>query len=180
MRQYLIAYAVLLLLCVCCSPAFTQTTASSTPLPCTPAKHGDTRPWIHEREVLSSYPPDVPPLRFVGAFRDRTWDYQLEIFLDAKGLFGELLSPVLEADSPDSRLYDIAFDPKAGSLRFGARFADGPLQFTGMLRRDMVRGTITRAGRKEHVVLRRIRKIDKHPYTSRAQFECAMILFHRY
>jgi hypothetical protein len=176
MRHYLIACVIVSSSCL--MTAFTQTTAKRIPLPCVTSKRGDTHPWDHNAEVLSSYPPEAP--RYLGSFRDKAWDYELQLYRDAKGLFGELLSPVLESDSPDSRLYDVVFDPKVGTLRFGARFRDGQLHFTGVLHNGVVRGTITRDSRSENVILRRVRISAEDPYTSRAQFECAMTLFHRY
>lgn len=149
------------------------------PLPCVPAKQGDTRPWNHNTTILDSYSSDNSK-RYIGAFRDKGRNYQLQIYRDLDGVFGELLSPLLEADSPNSRLYDTFFDPKVGTLRFEARFPSGILKFTGVLRSRVVRGTIMQNGRTQTVILRRVKLPVEDSYVSRAQFDCAMILFHRY
>lgn len=156
------------------------TQTKQVPLPCVRAKHGDSQPWVHNVEVLESIPADNPKPRYLGAFRDKHWDYQLELYRDSKGVFGELLSPVLDADSPDSRLYDAFFDPKLGALRFEAHFPHGDLQFSGTLRMRTVSGIVTRDGRRERVVLRRVKLPSEDSSTSRDQFDCAMILFNRY
>jgi hypothetical protein len=156
-------------------------TAQRAPLPCTPPTRSDTHPWDYEREVLSSFPWDSPHPRFFGAFRDKTWDYELVLYRDTKGFFGELHSPVLEADSPTSRLYNVAFDAKTGTLQFQARFRDGQLLFSGLLRGLNVRGNVTRDARTQRVLLRRLRRYEfSWPYRSRAQFDCDMTLNHRY
>jgi hypothetical protein len=144
-----------------------------------PAQQGDTQPWIHNTAILGSYPGDKSK-RHLGAFRDKGRNYELQIHRDTNGVFGELLSPVFEADSPVSRLYETFFDPKDGTLRFKARFPFGNLQFTGVLRGRVVRGTVTQNGRTQTVILRRVKLPSEDGYTSRAQFDCAMILFHRY
>jgi hypothetical protein len=173
MRNLIISSIVSLFFC---GVVFAQT--KSGPLPCMKAKHGDTQPWNHNAAVLDSYPTDKSS-RFLGVFRDKHRNYELEIYRDGDGVFGEFLSPVLEADSPNSRLYDAFFDPNLGTLRFEAHFPFGNLQFTGVLRGHVVRGTVTRNGRNETVILRRV-KLPTDPYISRAQFDCAMTLFHRY
>lgn len=43
-----------------------------------------------------------------------------------------------------------------------------------------VRGTVTQNGRTQTVILRRVELSAEDPYISRAQFDSAMILFHRY
>ncbi len=147
---------------------------------CTRAKQGDTRPWVHESEVLSSFPKDNPMPRFVGAFRDKARSYQLQLYRDATGIFGELSSPLLEADSPTSRLYDVYFDPGKATLRFRARFRYGELEFSGVLRSTVINGTFDGGTYTQAVVLRRVQHFDKYPWVSRAQFNCAMLLFNRY
>ena len=103
------------------------------------------------------------------------------LYRDTKGFFGELHSPVLEADSPTSRLYNVAFDSKGGTLQFQARFRDGDILFSGSLRGPIVRGNVTRNGRTERVLLRRLRRYEfSWPYRSRAQFDCDMTLNRRY
>jgi len=147
---------------------------------CTRPKPGDTQPWVHDREVLSSFPKDHPMPRFVGAFRDKGREYQLELYRDATGIFGELSSPLLEADSPTSRLYDVYFDPGRGTLRFRARFRYGQLNFSGILRSTIIKGTVDGGSYTQTVVLRRVRHYDEYSFVSRAQFNCAMLLFNRY
>ena len=160
----------------------TQSNASyqANSLQCTRAKQGDTQPWIHNSEVLSSFPKDNPMPRFVGAFRDKARLYQLELYSDATGVFGELSSPLLEADSPTSRLYDVYFDPGKATLRFRARFRYGELEFSGVLRSTVINGTFDGGTYTQAVVLRRVQHFDKYPWVSRAQFNCAMLLFNRY
>ncbi|MDX6288437.1 MAG: hypothetical protein QOH42_236, partial [Blastocatellia bacterium] len=147
-----------------CGAVVAQT--KPVPLPCAPARKGDTHPWTHNSEVLDSFPKDKSK-RNIGAFRDKHRGYELQIYRDAKGVFGELLSPVLEADSPGSRLYDTSFDLKLGTLRFEAHFPFGDLQFTGVLRRRTIGGTVTQNGRSEKVILRRVRLPAEDPYISR-------------
>ena len=147
---------------------------------CTRAKQGDTRPWVHDSEVLSSFPKDNPMPRFVGAFRDKARFYQLQLYSDATGIFGQLSSPLLEADSPTSRLYDVYFDPGKATLRFRARFRYGELEFSGVLRSTVINGTFDGGTYTQAVVLRRVQHFDKYPWVSRAQFNCAMLLFNRY
>jgi hypothetical protein len=72
-------------------------TGQPAQLPCTPAARTDTHPWDYKLKVLSSFPWDSPRPRFFGAFRDKTWDYELVLYRDHQGFFGELHSPVLEA-----------------------------------------------------------------------------------
>jgi hypothetical protein len=52
------------------------------------------------------------------------------------GIFGELLSPVLDADSPTSRLYNPHLDPRTRAFDFVARFSGGERRFEGALRSD--------------------------------------------
>ncbi len=118
--------------------------------------------------------------RFVGAFRDKARDYQLVLYRDATGIFGELSSPLLESDSPTSRLYDVYFDPGTATLRFRARFRYGQLNFSGALRSTVIKGTVDGGSYTQAVVLRRVRHYDRYPWVSRAQFNCGMLLFNRY
>lgn len=161
---------------------FAQQLLSPTPLPCTPAKPDDSQPWVHNSEVLDSFSKDNPVPRFIGTFRDKNWSYMLDLYQDAKGIFGELSSPVLDADSPTSRLYDVAFDSRTGTLQFSSRFWDGQLQFSGILRGRRIKATVTGNNRNEKVILKRVgHSADgKFLFTSRAQFECAMTLWHRF
>ena len=154
---------------------------AQTPLPCTPPGRNDTHPWDYKLKVLSSFPWDSPHPRFFGAFRDKSLDYELVLYQDAKGFFGQLHSPVLEADSPTSRLYSVNFDPKRSALKFEARFRDGGLSFSGSLRGRIIRGVVTRNDRTERVSLRRLRGYElTWSYRSRAQFDCSMTLNRRY
>lgn len=161
-----------------------QQPSQANSLPCTPAKQGDTQPWVHNSKVLASFPKDNPLPRLIGTFRDKNRSYMLDLFQDAKGLFGELSSPVLDADSPTSRLYDIAFDSRTGTLQFSSRFQDGQLQFNGILRGRKIEATVTRNNRAEaeKATLKRVRFFadGEVPFTSRAQFECAMTLWRRF
>ena len=91
----------------------------------------------------------------------------------------------MDADSPTSRLYDPRLDPKTGAVSFTVRFKDGERHFTGTLRSDSVTGTLQHAARGERVTMRKLRANNVHgatndSYISRAQFECAMILFRRH
>jgi hypothetical protein len=155
------------------------------PLSCVPAARTDNAPWIWRTRILQSFPPDTPRPQFVGGFGDSHSEYELHLWRDSKGMFGQLLSPVLEADSPTSRLYDPRFDTKTGAVSFTVRFTDGEWQFSGRLRSDSVTGAVVSAARTQRVVLRKLREGRVHgaghdSYTSRAQFDCAMILFRRY
>ena len=153
--------------------------SKSTQPQCVRAKEGDTQPWVHNAEMLSSFPTDNPLPRFLGEFRDETRTYGLELYQDEAGIFGELSTPLLDADSPTSRLYDVFFDPETKTLRFRAEFGDEQLEFTGALRSRMINGTIVRGSQRETVALKRLRQYDEYPFVSRAQFECAMLLFNR-
>lgn len=155
--------------------------ASAEPLPCVPAPPGHTQPWSHNSQVLSSFPADNPRPVFVGAFADPDRRYRLHLWRDAAGVFGELLSPVLEADSPTSRLYDATLVPKQNALGFAARFPSRPVSFEGKLDGRQLRGTMTEAGRQQRVTLTKTPGEDYDDlYVSRAQFDCAMVLFRRY
>lgn len=165
-----------------CNVFAQQILAQATPLPCTPAKQGDTQPWDHNSKILSSFPRDNPLPRFIGTFRDKNQSYMLDLYQDAKGIFGELSSPVLDADSPTSRLYDVAFDSRTGALQFSSRFRDGQLQFSGVLRGRVIGATVIRNNHNEKVTLKRVRHSadDEVLFTSRAKFDCAMTLWHRF
>ena len=172
----LIVVIVASLCCVLSSEA-----ARAEPLPCIPAPAGHTQPWSHNAQVLSSYPADHPRPVFVGAFADPDRKYRLHLWRDAAGVFGELMSPILEADSPASRLYETTFAPKQNTLRFAARFPSRPVSFEGKLDGRRLSGTVTEAGRQAQVVLIKTPGEDYEDlYVSRAQFDCAMVLFRRY
>jgi hypothetical protein len=157
-----------------------------SPLPCVPPPLGDSTPWVAAARVLASFPPTSPPPTFVGGFADRNREYELHLWRDATGLFGEILSPVLEADSPTSRLYDTRYDPGSGAATFSARFPDGERRFELVVRTDDVSGSVDRAGAHASVALTKLAGDRMHgvtpdrSYTSRAQFDCAMVLFHRF
>jgi hypothetical protein len=159
---------------------------TSQPLACVPADRHDPAPWTWNSRILSSFPPDRPKPEFAGAFGDDSSQHELHLWRDSNGIFGELLSPVLDADSPTSRLYAPRLEPRAGRLSFAVRFEDGERRFTGALRSDAVTGVLQRAARTETetVTWRKLPPDSVHGvaddfYTSRAQFDCAMILFHR-
>lgn len=158
---------------------------SQTPLPCVPAAPNDPEPWRREVEILRSFPPDVPAPSFLGRFKDSNSVHELDVWRDSKGVFGEWLSPVLPADPPTSRLYDLRFDATSGALSFSTRIPGRMEQFEGHLAGDTVRGTVTLENKSEKIVLRKLPWSDtddalRDLTTSRAQFECRMILFHRY
>jgi hypothetical protein len=157
-------------------------------LPCEPHPAGDSQPWNWEQRVLNSFRPDDPPPAFVGAFAGggRTLaSYEVHIWRDSKGIFGELLSPVLDADSPRAELLDVQFDPKSGSLTFTARGRREEHKFVGSLRRRRMKGIFTCGGVSETITLRRIGPNEEHgipsssSWASRDQFACAMKLWIR-
>ena len=154
------------------------------PLKCVPAAGNDPAPWTWNSRVLESFPVDTPRPVYAGGFSDDSAQYELSLYRDSKGVFGELRSPILEADSPTSRLYDIHFDPKTEALSFMARFEDGERRFAGTLRANSVTGTLQHGAHEETVEWRRLPAASGASsndfYSSRAKFECAMILFHRY
>jgi len=156
---------------------------SPAPLSCVPAAAGDSQPWVHNARVLQSFAPDNPQPRFLGRFASANSQYELHIWRDTAGIFGELLSPVLDADSPASRLYNLDFDAKSGALSFTARFPDTHA-FDGHLRSNGVTGRIARGSKSEAIILRKVRPgslgAALQGVTSRAQFDCQMILFRRY
>jgi len=180
MKNNLMLFSFILLLG--CNVFAQQSLAQATPLPCTTEKRDPSQPWVHDSKVLDSFPKDNPLPRFIGTFRDKNQSYMLDLYQDAKGIFGELSSPVLDADSPTSRLYDVAFDSRTGALQFSSRFRDGQLQFSGVLRGRVIEATVTRNNRNEKVILKRVKSFDNDEvfYTSRAQFDCAMTLFRRF
>lgn len=160
-----------------------QVSSQPTPLPCTKDGRDPSQPWSHNAKVLESFPRDNPLPRYVGAFRDKNWKYQVILYQDAKGIFGKLLTPVLDADSPTSALYDATFDSRSGALRFSAKVGNGQLLLNGVLRGRISQGTVTQHDLNERVTLKRIKWHDDDgdlAYTSRAQFDCAMILYRRY
>lgn len=116
----------------------------------------------------------------IGTFRDKKEDYWLFLFEDEKGIFGYLLSPVLEADSPTSRLYDAVLDRNKGTLRFSAKFSDGQYRFDGLLTNKTVKGTFTYSNGTDNIILKKRKSPWTNDYASRAQFDCEMTLNKRY
>jgi hypothetical protein len=161
------------------------------PLPCEQAPRGDPQPWVHRARVLSSFAADDPAPRFVGAFagHGKRGELELHLWRDARGIFGVLLSPVLDVDSPSGRLRDVQFDEKLGRFAFTARYEGMAFTFAGRLRRGTISGTFTGTYRNgtfpDEVTLRKLGTDEGHgapsdqSYTSRAQFECAMTLIGR-
>jgi len=149
---------------------------------CVPAATADPAPWNWTSRVLNSFPPDVPGPAWAGSFGDAHHLYQLDLWRDSKGVFGEFRHPVLEADSPTSRLYDVQFNPASGALEFRVRVPIEDTWFSGTLRSDSVAG-ILRYGDVAEVVQWR-RRPDYNAthdiWLSRAHFDCAMTLWHRY
>lgn len=179
--KYLIFAAVVFLLSF--SSVAQQASPQPTPLPCTKDGRDPSQPWVHNAKVLESFPKDNPLPRYVGAFRDKNWKYQVILYQDAKDVFGVLLTPVLDADSPTSRLYDASFDSRSGALQFRAKVGNGQLLLSGVLSERIIQATITQHNRNEKVTLKRIKWHDDDgevAYTSRAQFDCAMILYGRF
>jgi hypothetical protein len=113
------------------------------------------------------------------------FEYELHIWQDSKGVFGELLHPVLDADSPSSRLLDVQFDPKSGALSFGVRFRNESEAYVGRLQGSRITGNVTRGGTTVKLVLRRVGAERTHgapssnSWVSRDQFECAMTMSRR-
>ena len=182
----MLSYRVHLLLVVSvCSLTSVTVAQPSPPLPCVPAAPTDTTPWVTRSHILASFPPDVPVPQFLGGFTDAKARYELHLWRASKGVFGQLLAPVMDADSPTSRLYAAHLDANTGAMSFDVRVQDGEWRFKGMLRRNSVTGTLARAGEKEMLVLKKLPPERVHgaggdSYTSRAQFECAMTLFGRH
>jgi hypothetical protein len=180
MRMYFILFVIVQILSL--SAAAQQAAIQTTPLPCTTENRDPSQPWLQNSKVLDSFPKDNPVPRFIGTFRDKNQSYMLDLYQDANGVFGELSSPVLDADSPTSRLYDVAFNSGTSVLQFTAKFLDGHLQFSGILRGRVIEATVTRNKRTEKVSLKR----DRHSadeevfFKSRAQFDCAMTLWRRF
>jgi hypothetical protein len=162
--------------------------ANSKDVPsCPPVPSGDSAPWNHISRALDSFPPDSPRPVVVGDFQDRAENYRLKLWKDKDGYFGEISHPVLPADSPTSRLYDVAWDERTKILSFRAQLLDemsasGAVPFearlSGTLTKERYEAEAT-GSRSEKVTLRR-RNWDHFQWVSRAQFECAMNLWHRF
>jgi hypothetical protein len=155
------------------------------PVACAPAAANDPAPWVGNAALLKQFPPEVPRPQFLGAFGDRNQQYEIHLWQDRGGVFGEALHPVLEADSPVSRLYDARFDSRTGALSFATRFPSDPWTFTGTLG-SAISGTVFRGDLLILVMLRPLTASERHgiadedTYVSRAQFDCAMVLFRRF
>lgn len=174
---------VLLVAVVTIADALRKPSPSTGPLRCVGAPANDTQPWIWNSRILGSFPTDRPAPKFVGAFAGEDGQHELLLLRDAKGVFGELRSPVLEADSPTSRLYSAHLDPGTGVLKFSVRFGDGERHFVGSLRPDTVTGRLQHGQQYESVRWPLVTTVDLaiEPFaTSRAAFECFQTLAHRY
>lgn len=99
---------------------------------------------------------------------------------DAQGFLGDLLSPVLEVDSPSAQLLDVQFGPKSGSLTFIARVRGKEHAFVGPLRRSALKGVFTYQGVSETIVLQKVGPNEHHgvpassAWASREHFACAL------
>jgi len=159
------------------------------PLPCVRPLLSDGTPWETKSRVLRSFPPDTPRPAFVGTFTDARETYTIEtyrlhVWRDSKGIFGEIAYPVLDADSPASRLYDAHFDAKSGALSFRAKLGIGELVFSGVLSSNIIKGTLRDESFVKDVVM--FRSADdgnygnqRDRYVSRAQHDCEMVLYNR-
>jgi|SRR5579871_1734888 len=168
-------------------PARAAEAGVASAIPCDPPPAGDSRPWEYRANVLSLFPRSEPPPKFLGAFRGPLpdFEYELHIWQDSKGVFGELLHPVTDADSASSRLSDVQFDPKSGALSFSTRFREDNEVYVGRLHGSKIAGNVTRGGTTVKLVLRRIGAARTHgapssdSWVSRDQFECAMTMSRR-
>lgn len=95
-------------------PATTAFAQLSNAPKCVVADKNDREPWEHNNRVLAQFPPDEPLPVFMGRFVAPDASYELDLWRDRVGVFGQWVSPVLDADSPISRLYDLTFDVKSG------------------------------------------------------------------
>ena len=150
------------------------------PLPCDDSDADPSKPWVRRSEILDSFPPDNPLPKFIGTFRDEDWHYMIDLYRDSQGIFGEISSPVMEADSPTSRLYNVVYDSSTGSLQFRSSPSLGSIQFDGFLHSKSIKGKFTQYGDKKTVTLKKLGSDYDSSFTSRAQFGCAMKLFGRY
>jgi hypothetical protein len=107
--------------------------------------------------------------------------YGLTLWHDAIGFFGEFSSPILEADSPTSRLYDTQYTAATRTLTFRAKFADGERYVSGVISDIGFVGSVRVGSSREPLVLKRVKEVfGGNGYVSRAQFDCAMDLYRRY
>jgi hypothetical protein len=153
--------------------------ASADQLPCVPAARTDGQPWVHRSRVLESFPQVSPAPTAVGTYQDKDGEFSLALWRDEHGYFGELSSPVLDADSPTSRLRDVAWRAGTRELRFAASPGGVELRMAGTLvRHGYVVSQLS--GKPVHgLVLRKAPHSSMYDWRSRAQFECAMKLWAR-
>lgn len=149
-------------------------------LPCDDFDADPSKPWVRRSEILDSFPPVKPLPKSIGTFRDKNWNYMIDLYRDSEGIFGEISSPVLEADSPTSRLYDITFDSRTGSLQFRASPSLGSIQFDGFLHSRAIKGKFTQYGSTKTATLKKLKSDYDFSFNSRSQFDCAMKLWGRY
>jgi hypothetical protein len=113
---------------------------------------------MHDARVLRSFPADTPAPKFVGPFSGVGGFMELELHLwrDSRGIFGRLLYPVLDVDSPSGRLRDVQFDEKTERLTFAARYERWDCAFVGRLQGNAISGTFTVGKRPYDAVLRKL------------------------
>jgi hypothetical protein len=181
-------YAIALTLCFHLLEPFATTASAqlSNAPQCVAADRNDREPWEHNHRVLAQFPPDEPLPLFMGRFVAPDAWYELDLWRDRVGVFGQWVSPVLDADSPVSRLYGLTFDAKSGAISFTTRIPGAEQRFEGHVSDQLIRGTSTPVtGKKETIELRKL-PLDplgvalRDGTTSRAGFECEMVLFRRY
>jgi hypothetical protein len=148
-------------------------------LPCVPADGSDGQPWVHHSRVLESFPTVIPAPTVLGSFMDRDGEYWLSLWRDELGYFGELSSPVLEVDSPSSRLRNTHWNSETRELRFVAAPGGVQMRVVGVLYED--RFVVSQiSGEEVHdVVLLKQTAMAIYDWRSRAQFECAMKMWRR-
>lgn len=167
---------VILVFCVVSTTSFAQTPLS--PLPCTLPEAKDIQPWVHNSAVLDSFPKVKSPPVSLGTFRDRNSQFILDLYRDGAGIFGEISSPVLDADSPTSQLYSARLEGKF--LYFESRVPSDQMSFAGMLVSGVIKGRAKIHGRHQKVTLKKTKPIfPAFEFVSRAQFDCAMHLWRR-
>lgn len=139
----------------------------------------DGQPWVHHSRVLESFPEVIPAPAVVGSFQDRDGQFWLRLCRDEQGYFGELASPILEADSPTSRLRSLRWSAGTRELSFAAAPRGVEFQVDGILEED--RFVVARVSGKtvRGLVLLKEQKTSMSDGRSRAQFECAMELWRR-
>jgi len=169
--------------CLCVTPFQAPSTEPASPLPCVRPLPAEG-PYAKSR-ILQSFPPDPALPTFLGAFGDTSETYRLHLWHDRAGVFGEFLHPVLDVDSPTAQLSSVAFDETSGRLMFQVPFPPQPWAFDGTLAGPVLQGRLRRNGQIESLTLTALppdllSEALKDAYQSRAQFDCAMILFVRF